>query len=105
MIRIEVLDGDTIRQALQFGVDPSADVIKIGRVASAHIRFEHDGQVARMHAVIERNHDGIFIVDLGSVLGTYVNGAKITKRKLASGDVISVGRQQLRLTILVEPTN
>jgi pSer/pThr/pTyr-binding forkhead associated (FHA) protein len=105
MFKIEILDGSTVKRSLQFGADPSAHVIKIGRVASSDIRFEHDDQVARMHAMIERNHDGVFIIDLGSPLGTYVNDKKVTKRKLASGDIISVGRQKLRLTFIVEPVN
>lgn len=105
MICIDILDGETVRQTLQFGAEPSAQVIKIGRVPSASIRFADDDQVSRMHAIIERNHDGIFLIDLGSVLGTYVNGAKVNKRKLVSGDLISVGRQTLRLTIVVDPIN
>jgi pSer/pThr/pTyr-binding forkhead associated (FHA) protein len=102
---LEVLEGDTAVKTLRFDANPSAQVIKIGRVASATIRFEHDDQVSRLHAVIEWNHDGVFIIDLGSVLGTYVNGEKITKRKLKSGDIITVGRQKLRLTIHVDPLN
>lgn len=105
MIRIEILDGDAVTKTLDYDADPSAQVIKIGRVASAHLRFQDDDQVSRMHAIIERNHDGLFVIDLGSVLGTYVNGQKITKAKLASGDVVSVGRQKFRLTIVVDPVN
>jgi len=105
MIRIEIMNGDTVTQTFQYNSDPSALTIKIGSVSSANIRFANDDQVSRLHAVIERNHDGIFLIDLGSVLGTYVNGQKINRRKLVSGDLISVGRQMLRLTIVVDPIN
>jgi pSer/pThr/pTyr-binding forkhead associated (FHA) protein len=105
MIRFEILDGEAVARSLQFGAEPSAHVIKIGRVPSADIRFEHDDQVARMHAMIERVHDGVFVIDLGSPLGTYVNDKKVTKRKLVSGDVVSVGRQKLRVTFVIDPGN
>lgn len=85
MINIEILDGSEVKRSLQFGADPSAHVIKIGRVASPDIRFEYDDQVARLHAMIARNHDGVFVID--------------------SGDVISVGRQKLRLTFVIDPGN
>ena len=107
MIHIEIFEGpvDSPARTIQFSAEPSAHMIKIGRVASAQLRFENDDQVSRMHAIIERNHDGIFIIDLGSVLGTYVNDQKISRRKLSSGDVISIGRQRLRVTIVLESTN
>jgi pSer/pThr/pTyr-binding forkhead associated (FHA) protein len=105
MIHIEILDGSPVKRSLQFGVEPSAHVIKIGRVPSADIRFEHDDQVARMHAMIECGHDGVRVIDLGSPLGTYVNDKKVTIRKLVSGDVISIGRQKLRLTFVIDPGN
>ena len=40
-------------------------VIKIGKVASAHLRLEDDS-ISRMHAIIEVARDSISVIDLGS---------------------------------------
>ena len=66
--------------------------IKIGKVPSAHLKL-NDESVSRMHAIIEVHDPSahVQIVDLGSQRGTYVNGKKVTKAKLQSGDMISVG--------------
>lgn len=69
-------------------------VIKIGRMKNAHLHLD-DPAVARMHAVIERDPDGVTVIDLGSDSGTLVNGAKVNKSKLAHGDVVSIGPYQL----------
>lgn len=67
------------------------EVIKVGKIASCHLRIENDDSVSRMHAVIEVTRDEITIIDLGSSSGTYVDGAKITKSKIEVGSTIRVG--------------
>jgi len=42
----------------------------------------------------------VFIIDLGSASGTLVNGEKINKRKLQTGDEVQVGNKRLRLDII-----
>ena len=67
------------------------DIIKIGKLPSSHLRLE-DPQVSRIHAVIERSKDGsVYIIDLGSSRGTLVNGQKVNKWQLSSGDEITLG--------------
>jgi pSer/pThr/pTyr-binding forkhead associated (FHA) protein len=73
-------------------------IIKIGRHEGAHLRLD-DPDVARMHAVVERDDDAVTIIDLGSATGTRVNGETITKTKLATGDVISIGPYELVVSI------
>ena len=47
--------------------------------------------ISRKHAVITAA-DGAFVIrDLGSQNGTFVNGQRITERKLVAGDTIEVG--------------
>ena len=49
------------------------------------------------HARIEPRRDGVWIEDVGSTNGTFVNGVRLTApRKLSSGDVIRVGETDLR---------
>src|SRR5689334_267844 len=75
------------------------DIIKVGKLASSHLRLD-DESVSRMHAVIEvTGPDEIYIIDLGSNRGTVVNGQKVNKSKLASGDEIILGDTRLVVTV------
>ena len=69
----------------------SQDIIKVGKLPSSHLRIEDDN-VSRMHAVIEvTSPDEIYVIDLGSAAGTVVNGKKVNKCQLQSGDEIVLG--------------
>ncbi len=72
------------------------ETIKIGRLASAHLRLE-DEAVFRIHAVIEVLDGGkeVSIVDMGSPAGTLVNGEKIRRHRLNSGDVIRIADYEI----------
>src|SRR5580704_17512949 len=77
----------------------SLSVIKLGKVPSAHLKLD-DETVSRMHAIIEVNGpNDVSIIDLGSTKGTFVNGQKVNKAKLQSGDVIVVGETRIELSI------
>ncbi len=64
--------------------------IKIGRLPSAQVRLD-DPKVSRIHAVIELVGSDVSLIDMGSTEGTAVNGAKVHKVKLNSGDQIAIG--------------
>ena len=73
--------------------------IKIGKLSSSHIRLDDD-DVSRMHAVVETGADGdVVILDLGSASGTLVNGQRVTKQQLRTGDEIALGNTKLVVTI------
>lgn len=83
-------------------IDSSQAPIKIGRLSSSHLRFE-DSSVSRIHAVIEKGGgDKFVLVDLGSASGTFVNGAKITKQELSSGDEMRFGNIVVMFEVAVE---
>ena len=66
-------------------------IIKIGKLSSSHLRID-DPTVARMHAFIEiHGQDQVELIDLGSTRGTMVNGERIDRRKLESGDRVQFG--------------
>lgn len=74
-------------------------VIKVGKLSSSHLRLDDD-TVSRMHAVIEVTGPGdVSIIDLGSTKGTHVNGQKVNKAKLQSGDQIVVGDTRIEIAI------
>ena len=75
------------------------DIIKIGRLASAHLRLD-DTKVSRIHAVIEVADDKeASIIDMGSAEGTRVNGEKISRVRLKHGDEIGLGDSRLVIVL------
>jgi hypothetical protein len=70
------------------------DRISIGRSPDAQV-FLDDVTVSRNHALVVRRRDGLYIDDLGSLNGTYVNRRRIESHKLADGDEIQVGKYKL----------
>ena len=77
--------------------DYDRDIIKIGRLSSAHLCLD-DEKVSRIHSVIEVGPDGaLSIIDMGSVEGTFVNGKRVNKGTLAFGDEIKVGNTTIKV--------
>jgi len=71
------------------------EIVKIGRLSSAHIRLE-DERVSRIHAVVEMDAAGVVsIIDMGSSEGTFVNGERVNKAELKPGDEIQLGDTRL----------
>jgi two-component system, cell cycle response regulator len=62
----------------------------IGRRDDADISIRDDG-VSRRHAAIRVEGDGAVIRDLGSVNGTYVDGARVPEAQLANGSRVALG--------------
>ena len=47
--------------------------------------------------LLEPRRDGIFVEDIGSTNGTFVNGIRVTReRRLVPGDVVRIGETDLR---------
>ena len=66
----------------------------IGRSPDAEV-FLDDVTVSRNHALLVRRRDGLYIDDLGSLNGTYVNRRRIESHKLQDGDELQVGKYKL----------
>lgn len=54
--------------------------------------FLDDVTVSRRHAVFRRGQQGYSVVDVGSLNGTYVNGAISDAAELHSGDEVQIGK-------------
>jgi FHA domain len=95
-LKFEIYKGDElVREEVL-----NQDVIKVGKLASSHLRID-DETVSRMHAVIEvTGADDVHIIDLGSTRGTLVNGERINKARLQSGDEIMFGESRVIVTFL-----
>jgi pSer/pThr/pTyr-binding forkhead associated (FHA) protein len=72
----------------------SEERISIGRSPDAGV-FLDDVTVSRNHALLVRRRDGLYIDDLGSLNGTYVNRRRIESHLLADGDEIQIGKYKL----------
>ena len=71
--------------------------VTIGRASDNDLAIDADEFASVHHARIEPRRDGVWLRDLDSTNGTFVNGIKLTQaRKLAPGDVIRVGETDLR---------
>jgi hypothetical protein len=88
---VRVFRGDDLLRTEQF----NRDIVKIGRLATAHLVLDEDG-IARIHAVIEVAPGGaLSIIDMGSAGGTVVNGKKVSRAALQFGDIVTIGHLKL----------
>lgn len=69
----------------------SKPITRIGRGPDSDILFD-DITVSRSHAEVFINEGGLFVRDLGSLNGTYVNRVIIEKASLVHGDELQVGK-------------
>ena len=57
-----------------------------------------DHRISRQHCVMEKKDDGVYLTDLGSQNGTYINGIRMEQpRRLVKGDVLQLGNTVLRV--------
>ena len=57
--------------------------------------FLDDVTVSRNHCAIERAGSACFIVDQGSLNGTYVNRHRVERQLLSDGDELQIGKYKL----------
>jgi pSer/pThr/pTyr-binding forkhead associated (FHA) protein/DNA-binding NarL/FixJ family response regulator/MFS family permease len=68
--------------------------VRLGRGARADLVLD-DPRVSRDHALLTERTDGVFLKDLGSFNGTFVNGRRIYEVRLSHGDVIHLGATEI----------
>jgi Nif-specific regulatory protein len=74
-----------------------ADGLTVGRQAGNDVVVA-DRQASRLHARFALSEAGVTVTDLGSMHGTFVNGARIEgERPLADKDVVQIGNVLLEL--------
>ena len=90
-----VVTSPTLTPGEQHQLDSAAFLV--GRSSANDIELQGDEFASARHARFEPRGDGVWIHDLGSTNGTFVNGVKLNApRKLRPGDVVRVGETDLR---------
>jgi hypothetical protein len=90
-IRLTITDRAGLIKDVEWNVEGS---LFVGRSDICNIFFDDD-RLSKQHFVVEVNKMGCYIEDLESTNGTFVNGVKLTNRRmLLDGDVINAGREK-----------
>lgn len=71
--------------------------LTVGRAGQNDVAIDGDEFASARHVRFEPRTDGVWVQDLGSTNGTYVNGVRVEgARRLAPGDVVRLGETELR---------
>jgi len=97
---LPVLEVQTEGAPIQRLIDK--DIFTIGRGSHNDCMID-DPSVSREHARIVRSPDGYYVEDLKSRNGTFVDGRRIFKEKLADGGQIRIGAIEVRFRSPLEP--
>ena len=74
------------RDETWLGRDPDSDI------------FLDDVTVSRKHAKIRLSGERVFVADVGSLNGTYLNGERVDEAELRHGDEMWIGKYKLVFT-------
>jgi pSer/pThr/pTyr-binding forkhead associated (FHA) protein len=78
---------------LTFRLHPGG-IKTVGRASRADFIVDA-ALVSRLHCRLEAGDDELDVIDLSSTNGTYVNGKRVDRARLTSGDRLRVGRVEL----------
>jgi pSer/pThr/pTyr-binding forkhead associated (FHA) protein len=93
--RLVVIESKALASGGTFEAGPVP--VTIGRAKDNTIALAGDEFASAHHARIEAGRDGVWVLDLNSTNGTFVNGARLDgRRKLREGDVVQIGDTELR---------
>jgi len=93
--RLLVLDSPTLPPG---SVVEVREPTRLGRGGENAIRLDGDDFASTRHAMLEPRPDGLWVEDVGSTNGTFVNGARVTTaRLLVAGDVVRIGKTDLQV--------
>ena len=100
MIKLQaVIEAGEQQKTLDF--ETEEQVISIGRESSNDFQIPVTS-VSRQHSRISMSDNQYFVEDLGSSLGTLLNGAKLVpneKKLIRSGDVLTLAKARVTVTI------
>ncbi|MDQ3065614.1 MAG: FHA domain-containing protein [Actinomycetota bacterium] len=96
--KLVVLKSPALRTGEEVPVDSMP--IAIGRGGQNEVPLDGDEFASAQHARFEAKRDGLWVEDIGSTNGTFVNGARVTTpRRLTKGDIVRVGQTDFRVDL------
>jgi hypothetical protein len=72
----------------------STPSVVIGRSREADVRLSDEG-ISRRHAEIRLEDGKYWLIDLGSMNGTRLNGKRVDRARLADGDALTLGSTEI----------
>ena len=83
------------------GIEPTSfelakEVTSVGRVQGNYIVLDHQS-VSGSHGELVLRGQDVYIRDLGSTNGSYIDGSKVAESPVQPGEVITFGEVQLKL--------
>jgi pSer/pThr/pTyr-binding forkhead associated (FHA) protein len=96
--RLVVLKSPALDEGEEVPVDTMP--VAVGRGGQNEVPLDGDEFASAQHARFESRRDGLWVEDVGSTNGTFVNGARVTTpRRLTKGDVVRVGQTDFRVEV------
>ena len=95
-LRLVVQRSPSLEEGDEFPLNSAP--VTIGRGGQNDLVLDGDEFASSRHARIEVRGDGVWVQDLDSTNGTYVNGSRVAgAQRLDAGDVLRVGETDLRI--------
>jgi hypothetical protein len=93
--RLVVVSSPALEEGNELSLDSSS--LLVGRGSRNDVDLTGDEYASSEHARIEPRRDGVWLEDVGSTNGTYLNGIQVTgAKRLSPGDVVRIGETELR---------
>ncbi len=93
--RLVVIKSPALEEDDELLLDSAA--LLVGRGSGNDVNLARDEYASSNHARVEPRRDGVWVEDVGSTNGTYLNGTRLTNAKrLTPGDILRVGETELR---------
>jgi hypothetical protein len=95
-VRLVVRRSPSLEEGAEFPLNSAP--VTVGRGGQNDLVLSGDEFASARHARIEVRGDGVWVQDLDSTNGTYVNGSRVAgAQRLDTGDVLRVGETDLLL--------
>ena len=93
-VRLVVRRSPSLEDGAEFPLNSAP--VTVGRAGQNDLVLSGDEFASARHARIEPRGDGVWVQDLDSTNGTYVNGSRVAgAQRLGPGDVLRVGETDL----------
>ena len=84
------------------GIEPTSfelakEVTSVGRVEGNDIVLNHQSVSGSHGELVLRGEEDVYVRDLGSTNGSYIDGNKVAESPVQPGEVVTFGEVQLRL--------